>query len=86
MAGKGGTALRQLVSAVLARGVCSVIPLFFYAAEIEATEMLLFFRKSAAVDILTISRANNGGICAYGGLPTAPNAETIRPEAFIAHL
>ena len=42
-----------IVSAVLARGVCGVIPLFFYAAEIAAAKMLLFFRKSAAMDILT---------------------------------
>jgi hypothetical protein len=33
--------------------VCAVIPLFFYAAEIAAAGMLLFFRKSAAMDILT---------------------------------
>ena len=45
MAGKGGAAgraLRPLVSAELARGVCAVIPLFFYAAEIAAAKMLLF--------------------------------------------
>ena len=43
-----------LVSAVLARGVRGVIPLSFYAAEIVAAKMLLFFRKSAAMDILII--------------------------------
>ena len=43
-----------LVSAVLARGVRGVIPLSFYAAEIAAAGMLLFFRKSAAMGILTI--------------------------------
>ena len=32
-----------LVSAVLARGLRAVIPLFFYAAEIAAAKMLLFF-------------------------------------------
>ena len=42
MAGKGAP-LCPLVSAVLARGVCAVIPLFFYAAEIAAAKMLLFF-------------------------------------------
>ena len=43
-----------LVSAVLARGVFAVIPLFFYAAEIAAAKMLLFFRESAGMDILNI--------------------------------
>ena len=47
VAGKGGAASRPLVSAVLARGVCAEIPLFFYGAEIAAAKMLLFFRKSA---------------------------------------
>ena len=42
-----------LVSAVLARGVCAEIPLFFYVAKIAAAKMLLFFRKLAAMDILT---------------------------------
>ena len=42
-----------LVSAVLARGLRAVIPLFFYADEIAAAKMLLFFRGSAAMDILT---------------------------------
>ena len=41
------------VSAVLARGLRAVIPLFFYAAEIAAAKMLLFFRESVATDILT---------------------------------
>ena len=57
MAGKGGAAgraLRPLVSAELARGVCAVIPLFFYAAEIAAAKMLMFFRKSEAMDIFTL--------------------------------
>ena len=45
--------LFPLVSAVLARGVLAEIPLFFFAAEIAAAKMLLFFRKSAAMDILT---------------------------------
>ena len=54
VAGKGGSALCSFVSAVLARGVCAVTPLFFYAAEIAAARMLLFFRKSARMDILTI--------------------------------
>ena len=53
MAGKGGTALRPLVSAVLALGLRAEIPRFFYAAEIAATKMLLFFRELAAMDILT---------------------------------
>ena len=42
-----GRAVCPLVSAVLARGVCAVIPQFFYATEITAAMMLLFFRKSA---------------------------------------
>jgi hypothetical protein len=46
---------------VLARGVRAVIPRFFYAAEIPATEMLLFFRKSAAMDILTIQGRRGAG-------------------------
>ena len=60
-----GRAVCPLVSAVLARGVCAEIPLFFYAAEIAAAKMLLFFRKSVAMDILSIrglkesSRAGN---------------------------
>ena len=61
MAGKGGVvigaSLRLLGSAVLARGVCAVIPLFFYVAEIAAAKMLLFFRKSATMDILAIGAA-----------------------------
>jgi len=58
VAGKGGTALRSLVSAVLARVVCAAILLFFYAAEIAAAKMLLFFRESVAMDILTIRDSN----------------------------
>ena len=46
-----------LVSAVLARGVLAEIPLFFYVAEIAAAKMLLFFRKSATMDILSIGAA-----------------------------
>ena len=45
--------MRPLVSAELARGVHAEIPRFFYAAEIAAAKMLLFLRKSAALDILT---------------------------------
>ena len=48
-----GAPLCPLVSAVLARGVCAEIPLFFYAAEIAAAKMLLFLRESARMDILT---------------------------------
>ena len=43
-----------LVSVVLARGVSVVIPLFFYAAEIAAAKMLLFFQESVTIDILTV--------------------------------
>ena len=46
-----------LVSAVLALGVLAEIPRFFYAAEIAAAKMLLFFRKSATMDILDIGAA-----------------------------
>ena len=46
-----------LVPAVLARGVCAVIPLFFYTSEITAAGMLLFLRKSVAMDILTLGVA-----------------------------
>ena len=46
--------MRPLVSAVLALGVRTGIPLFFYAAEIAAAKMLLFFRESVEVDILTV--------------------------------
>ena len=42
-----------LVSAVLVRALRAEIPLFFYAAEIAAAKMLLFFRESVAMDILT---------------------------------
>ena len=42
-----------LFSAVLARGVRAVIPLFLYAAEIAAAKMLLFLRKSASMGFLT---------------------------------
>jgi len=38
----------------LARGVCAVIPRFFYAAEIAAAKMLLFLRKSATLGFFTI--------------------------------
>ncbi len=48
-----GRAACPLVSAVLARGLRAEIPQFFYAAEIAAAKMLLFFRKSTAMDILT---------------------------------
>ena len=44
--------MRTLVSAVLALGVLAEIPWFFYATEITAAKML-FFRKSATMDILT---------------------------------
>ena len=49
-----GRAVCLLVSAVLARGVCAVIFQCFYAAEIAAAKMLLFFRELAAMDILTM--------------------------------
>jgi len=42
-----------LVSVVLACGVCTVIPLFFYADEIAAVKILLFFQESATRNILT---------------------------------
>ena len=43
-----GRAVCPIVSAVLARGVCPEIPLFFYATEIAAARMMLvFFWKSA---------------------------------------
>ena len=48
-----GALLCPIDSAVLARGVLAEIPLFFYAAGIAAAMLLLFFRKSATVDILT---------------------------------
>ena len=54
MAGKREAALCPLDSAVLVRALRAEIPLFFYAAGISATKMLLFFRESAAMDILTI--------------------------------
>ena len=54
MAGRGGTALRPLVSVVLARGVRTEILLFFYVVEIAVAKMLLFFRESVAMDILTV--------------------------------
>ena len=47
-----------LVSAVMARGVRAEILLFFYAAEIAAAKVLLFFRQSATMDILTIRDSN----------------------------
>ena len=40
-----GALLCPLVSAALACGVCGVIPLFSYAAEIAAAKMLLFFTE-----------------------------------------
>ena len=52
--GRAGSALRPLVSAELALGVRAEIPRFFYAAEIAAAGMLLFFRKSAAMGFLTL--------------------------------
>jgi len=45
--GRAGRALGSLVSAVLARGLRAEIPRFFYAAEIAAAKMLLFFRELA---------------------------------------
>jgi len=52
--GREGRALCPLASAVLAYALCAVIPLFFYAAEIAAAKMLLFFRESATIDIFNI--------------------------------
>ena len=49
-----GALLCPIDSAVLARGVLAEIPLFFYAAGIAAAKMLLFFRKSATMDIFTL--------------------------------
>ena len=49
-----GRAGCPIVSAVLARGVCAVIPLFFYADEIAAAMMLLFFWELEWVSFLTI--------------------------------
>jgi len=46
--------LRPIVSAVLARGLCAEIPLFFYADEIAAAKMLLIFRGSAAISFLSM--------------------------------
>ena len=48
-----GALLCPIDSAVLARSELAETPLFFYAAEIAAAKMLLFFRKPATVDILT---------------------------------
>ena len=53
-----GALLCPIDSAELARGVLAEIPLFFYAAEIAAAKMLFFFRKSAAMDILTKRDSN----------------------------
>ena len=39
---------------MLVCGVRTDIPRFFYAAEIAVAKMLLFFRESAAMDILSI--------------------------------
>ena len=57
MAGKGAP-LCPLVSVVLARGVCTEIPLFFYAAEISVAKALLFFRELATMGFLTIRDSN----------------------------
>ena len=46
--------MRPLVSVVLARGVRTEILLFFYVVEIAVAKMLLFFRESVAMDILTV--------------------------------
>ena len=54
MAGQCGSALRPLVSVELARGLRAEIPRFFYAAEIAAAGMLLFFGESAAMDTFTM--------------------------------
>ncbi len=74
MAGKGGAALRPLVSAVLARCVCAEIPLFFYATETAAAKTLLIFRKPATMDILTIRvfRASSATRCWAGPFFFAP--------------
>ena len=49
-----GRVVCPLVLAVLVRGMRAEIPRFFYAAEIAAAGMLLFFRKSAAMGFLTL--------------------------------
>ncbi len=46
--------MRPLVSAVLARGMRAEIPRFFYAIEITAAKILLFFQESAAMGFFTI--------------------------------
>ncbi len=53
-----------LVSAVLARGVCAVIFQCFYAAENVSAKMLLFFRKSAKMDIFRFVSKNYGRVLA----------------------
>ena len=61
--GRAGSALHPLVSAELARGVRTEIPRFFNVVENVAAKILLFFRESAAMDILTIrppSSVTNG--------------------------
>ena len=50
-----------LVLVVLARGLRAEIPRFFYAVEIAAVVMLLFFRGSVAMDILSIRRGVGTG-------------------------
>ncbi len=66
MAGKGGSALRPLVSAVLARGVCAEIPQFFYAAGITVARILLFFRELATMDILNIRVGQENWCLSFG--------------------
>jgi hypothetical protein len=67
-----GAPLCPLVSAVLARGVSVVIPLFFYAAEIAAAKMLLFFLESAPMDILTIRGLGKDHIVVHKPLAANP--------------
>ena len=55
-----------IVSAMLVRALRAEIPGFFYAAEIAAAGMLLFFRKSATMDILNIRVGQENWCLSFG--------------------
>ena len=54
----GVTEERLLLFNLLGRGVCAVIRRFFWPTEIAVAKMLLFFRESVAIDILTKRDSN----------------------------
>ena len=72
---------------MLALGVCAVIPLFLYAAEIAAAKTLLIFRKPGAMDIFTLRPPVHRASRNRGDLTRAAAVECRADrEAIVVHL